>query len=61
MSFVVCSNTGGLQMRAIVIVVALVVALGFAYIADLYRYGGSYTRLVFHSLGAGFIVLVNNW
>jgi len=48
-------------MRAIVIVVALVVALGFAYIADLYWYGGSYTRLVFHSLHAGFMVLVNNW
>jgi len=46
-------------MRAIVMV--FVVALGFVYIADLYWYGGSYTRLVFHSLGAGFMALVNNW
>ena len=46
-------------MRASLIV--FVVALGFAYIADLYWYGGLYTRLVFHSLGAGFMVLVNNW
>ncbi len=48
-------------MRAIVIVIVLVVALVFYYIADLYWYGGSYTRLVFHSLRAGFMVLVNNW
>ncbi len=49
----------GWQMRAIGIIIALVVAL--AFVADIYWYGGSYTRLVFHSLGAGFMVLVNNW
>jgi len=38
-----------------------VVGLGLAYIADLHWYGGSYTRLIFHSLRAGFMVLVNNW
>ena len=48
-------------MRAIVIGIVFVVALGFAYVADLYWYGGSYTRLVFHSLGVGFMGLVNNW
>ncbi len=46
-------------MRAIVIV--FVVALGFANIADLYWYGGSYTGPVLHSLRAWFMVLVNNW
>ncbi len=46
-------------MRAIVTVIALIVAL--AFVADMSWYGGSYTRLVFHSLGAGFMVLVNNW
>ena len=46
-------------MRAIVTVIALIVAL--AFVADVYWYGGSYTRLVFHSLAAGFMVLVNNW
>jgi len=49
----------GWQMRAIGIIIALVVAL--AFVADIYWYGGSYTRLVFHSLGEGFMVLVNNW
>ncbi len=44
------ATTRGWQMRAIVIVIALVVALGFAYIADIYWYGGSYTRMVIHSL-----------
>ncbi len=48
-------------MRAIVIVIALVVALGFAYIVDIYWYGGSYTRMVIHSLGLVIAVLVNNW
>jgi hypothetical protein len=49
----------GWQMRAIGIIIALIVAL--AFVADIYWYGGSYTRLVFHSLGAGFMILVNNW
>ncbi|MGO9327660.1 MAG: hypothetical protein ACLQJ0_06050 [Steroidobacteraceae bacterium] len=40
-------------------VIALIVAL--AFVADIYGFGGSYTRLVFHSLGAGFMVRVNNW
>ncbi len=48
-------------MRAINIVIVFVVALGFACIADLYWNDGSYTRPVFHSLGAGFMILVNNW
>jgi len=46
-------------MRAIVTVIAVIVAL--AFVADIYWYGGSHTRLVLHSLGAGFMVLVNNW
>ncbi|MFY9894950.1 MAG: hypothetical protein WAK63_12560 [Xanthobacteraceae bacterium] len=46
-------------MRAIVAVVALIVAL--AFIADIYWYGGSYSRMVFHSLGVVFTVLVDNW
>jgi hypothetical protein len=46
-------------MRAIVVVVALVVALGAA--ADFYWYGGAYTRMVIRSLSVGFYFLVNNW
>jgi len=48
-------------MRAIVIVIALVVVLGMAYMADSYCCGGSYTRMVVHSLGTAITVLVNNW
>ncbi len=48
-------------MRAIVVVVALVVVLGAAGIADNYWYGGSYGRVVVHSLRVGFYFLVNNW
>jgi hypothetical protein len=48
-------------MRAIVVVVALVVALGVAGIADNHWYGGAYSRMVIRSLGVGFYFLVNNW
>ncbi len=48
-------------MRAILIVIALVVVLGIAYMADSYCCGGSYTRMVLHSLAVVFAVLVNNW
>ena len=48
-------------MRAIVIVIALIVVLGIAYMADSYCCGGSYTRMVLHSLGTAITVLVNNW
>jgi len=37
------------QMRSIVIVIALIAALGAA--ADFYWYGGLYTRMVIRSLG----------
>ncbi len=64
----VCSNVvcclqqhRGWQMRANFIVIALVVAFGFACIADLYWNGGSYTRMVIHSLGLVVTALVNNW
>jgi hypothetical protein len=49
-------------MRAIVIVVvALVVAFGLGYIADIYWHGGSYTRMIVHTIGQVIAVLVNNW
>jgi len=48
-------------MRAVVVVVALVVALGAAGIADSYWHDGSYSRMVVHSLRVGFYFLVNNW
>jgi len=47
-------------MRWTVILVVLVVALVLA-IADIYWYGGSYGRMVVHSLRVGFYFLVNNW
>ena len=43
------------------IVIALVVVLGIVYLADSYCCGGSYSRMVLHSLGVVFAVLVNNW
>ena len=46
-------------MRSIVIVIALIAALGAA--ADFYWYGGLYSRMVIRSLGVGFYFLVNNW
>jgi len=49
----------GWQMRAIGIIIALIVAL--AFVADIYWYGGSYSRIVIQSLRDGFMVLVNNW
>lgn len=52
---------GARLMRAIVIVVALVVVLGIAYMADSYCCGGSYSHMVLHSLGQVIAVLVNNW
>jgi hypothetical protein len=48
-------------MRAVVFVIALIVAFGFAYIVDIHWYGGAYTRMVVHSLGLVIAVLVNNW
>ncbi len=48
-------------MRATVIVIALVVIFGFAYIADNYWYHGANSRIVVHSIGRVIAVLVNNW
>jgi hypothetical protein len=48
-------------MRAIVIVIALVVALASGFIGDIYWYGGSCSRMVIHALRVGFYFLVNNW
>jgi hypothetical protein len=48
-------------MRAIVIVIALVIASGTAYFADVYWYGGSYSRMVVHSVALVISVLINNW
>jgi hypothetical protein len=61
LSFGVCSNKEAGEMRAVVIVIALIVAVGFAYIADIYWCGSAYTRAVVHSLGLVIAVLVNNW
>jgi hypothetical protein len=46
-------------MRAIVTVIALVVAL--AFVADIYWYDGSYSRMVIYAPRVGFYFLVNNW
>ncbi len=48
-------------MRATVILIALVVVFGSAYIADIYWYHGANSRIVVHSIGLVIAVLVNNW
>jgi len=49
------------QMRSTVVVIVLVAALVTAFIADIYWCGGSYSRMVVHSLRVGFYFLVDNW
>ena len=48
-------------MRATMIVIALVIVCGSAYIADIYWCHGANSRIVVHSIGRVIAVLVNNW